>query len=80
MQTFKDLGIQIKDSAGNLRQPNAIFEDVAEIFHNTEDGAAKTALAVELFGKSGAALIPMLNDGKSGLQAFYARRNEWALC
>lgn len=31
MQTFKDLGIQIKDSAGNLRQPNAIFEDVAEI-------------------------------------------------
>lgn len=79
MQTFKDLGIQIKDSAGNLRQPNAIFEDVAEIFHNTEDGAAKTALAVELFGKSGAALIPMLNDGKSGLQAFYAEAKRMGL-
>lgn len=79
MQTFEDLGIQIKDSAGNLRQPNAIFEDVAEIFHNTEDGAAKTALAVELFGKSGAALIPMLNDGKSGLQAFYAEAKRMGL-
>lgn len=79
MQTFKDLGIQIKDSAGNLRQPNEIFEDVAEIFHNTKDGAAKTALAVELFGKSGAELIPMLNDGKSGLQAFYAEAERMGL-
>lgn len=32
MQTFEDLGIKIKDSAGNLRQPNEIFEDVADIF------------------------------------------------
>lgn len=56
MQTFEDLGIKIKDSAGNLRQPNEIFEDVADIFHNTEDGIGKTALAVELFGKSGADL------------------------
>ena len=79
MQTFKDLGIQIKDSAGNLRQPNEIFEDVAEIFHNTKDGAAKTALAVELFGKSGAELIPMLNDGKAGLKAFYAEAERLGL-
>lgn len=79
MQTFEDLGIKIKDSAGNLRQPNEIFEDVADIFHNTEDGIGKTALAVELFGKSGADLIPMLNDGKSGLQAFYAEAERLGL-
>lgn len=79
MQTFEDLGIKIKDSAGNLRQPNEIFEDVAEIFHNTKDGAAKTALAVELFGKSGAELIPMLNDGKAGLKAFYAEAERLGL-
>lgn len=79
MQTFKDLGIQIKDSAGNLRQPNEIFEDVADIFHNTEDGIGKTALAVELFGKSGADLIPMLNDGKAGLKAFYAEAERLGL-
>lgn len=79
MQTFKDLGIKIKDSAGNLRQPNEIFEDVADIFHNTEDGIGKTALAVELFGKSGADLIPMLNDGKAGLKAFYAEAERLGL-
>lgn len=79
MQTFEDLGIKIKDSAGNLRQPNEIFEDVADIFHNNEDGIGKTALAVELFGKSGAALIPMLNDGKDGLKAFYAEAERLGL-
>lgn len=79
MQTFEDLGIKIKDSAGNLRQPNKIFEDVADIFHNTEDGIGKTALAVELFGKSGADLIPMLNDGKAGLKAFYAEAERLGL-
>lgn len=79
MQTFEDLGIKIKDSTGKLRQPNEIFEDVADIFHNTEDGIGKTALAVELFGKSGAALIPMLNDGKGGLKAFYAEAERLGL-
>ena len=79
MQTFEDLGIKIKDSAGNLRQPHEIFEDVADIFHNTEDGIGKTALAVELFGKSGADLIPMLNDGKAGLKAFYAEAERLGL-
>lgn len=79
MQTFEDLGIKIKDSAGNLRQPNEIFEDVADIFHNTEDDIGKTALAVELFGKSGADLIPMLNDGKAGLKAFYAEAERLGL-
>lgn len=79
MQTFEDLGIKIKDSTGKLRQPNEIFEDVADIFHNTEDGIGKTALAVELFGKSGADLIPMLNDGKAGLKAFYAEAERLGL-
>lgn len=34
-----------------------------------EDGALKTSLAVQLFGKSGADLIPLLNSGRDGLAA-----------
>lgn len=68
-QVFKDLGINIKDSAGNLRAPNEILADVADIFKNTKDGAAKTALAYELLGRSGADMISLLNGGASGLEA-----------
>ena len=70
-QAFSDLGISLKDSGGNVRAPSEIFKDVAEVFSKTENGATKTALACEFFGKSGAELMPMLNEGKEGLTRFY---------
>ena len=70
-QAFSDLGISLKDAGGNVRAPSEIFKDVAEVFSKTENGATKTALACEFFGKSGAELMPMLNEGKEGLTRFY---------
>ena len=68
-QVFKDLGIKLKDSEGNLRAPNEILADVADVFKNTKDGAGKTALAYELLGRSGADMISLLNSGSDGLEA-----------
>lgn len=68
-QVFKDLGIKLKDSAGNLRAPNEVLADVADVFKNTKDGAGKTALAYELLGRSGADMISLLNGGSEGLEA-----------
>lgn len=67
-QAFKTLGISVKDSEGNLKSSSAIMTEVAGKFAGMEDGAGKTALAMRLFGKSGAELIPLLNSGKAGLQ------------
>lgn len=68
-QVFKDLGIKLKDGAGNLRAPNEILSDVADVFKNTKDGAGKTALAYELLGRSGADMISLLNGGADGIEA-----------
>lgn len=70
LQTFNDLGVKIRDARGNIRASNEIFGDFADIFAGIEDGATKTALTVELFGGSGAQLIPMLNMGRAGLKDF----------
>jgi len=67
-KSFKAMGVSITDSAGKLREPNEVFLDIAEKFSKVEDGAAKTALAIKLFGKSGADLIPLLNEGRSGIK------------
>lgn len=40
---------------------------IADKFKAMPDGAAKTALAMDLFGRSGAELIPTLNLGRDGL-------------
>ncbi len=65
--TFSRIGVSVRDAGGEVRSTEDIIGDVAEKFAGMEDGAAKTALAVDLFGKSGTNLIPMLNAGRDGL-------------
>lgn len=67
---FKTLGVNIRDSSGALRGADQVLGDVANRFSEYADGANKSALAVELFGKSGAKLIAFLNEGKEGLEKF----------
>lgn len=66
---FAALGISVTDAAGNVRASEDVFAEVAERFVRMEDGATKTALAIQIFGKSGADLIPLLNSGRDGLKA-----------
>ena len=56
------LGIRAKDVSGNLRDPADVMNDIALKLAEFEDGAGKTAVAMELFGKSGAAMLPVLKD------------------
>ena len=64
---FAALGINVKTSSGSLKGADELLAEIAAQFAGFEDGAAKTALAVKLFGKAGADLIPLLNAGASGL-------------
>ncbi|WP_292638535.1 hypothetical protein, partial [Mesorhizobium sp.] len=64
---FDRLGVKIKDANGKLRSNEAIVRDLAEAFSRMPDGALKSALAIELFGKSGANFLPFLNQGRKGL-------------
>ncbi|MDZ4865912.1 MAG: phage tail tape measure protein [Alphaproteobacteria bacterium] len=65
---FKVLGINVKDAEGHLRSHLDVMLDVADRFAGMEDGAKKSALAVDIFGRSGAQLIPTLNEGRVGIE------------
>lgn len=69
---FNALGISVQNANGSLRSSDQVLIDVADKFARMEDGAQKTALAVQLFGRSGAEMIPFLNQGRSGLSALTA--------
>lgn len=64
---FQALGVSVTDAGGKVRGTEAVLGDLAERFSRMDAGASKTALAMEVFGKSGAKLIPFLNAGKAGL-------------
>lgn len=70
VRALNRLGIETRSTDGRLRSTSAVLEDVADRFAKMEDGAQKSALASALFGnRIGASLIPMLNQGRDGLQA-----------
>ena len=64
---FDALGISVKNADGTLKSADTVLGEVAGKFATFADSTEKTALAVNLFGRSGADLIPLLNAGSEGI-------------
>lgn len=60
-------GIAIRDTNGELLSSDKILGNTADKFASMADGVEKNTLAVNLFGRSGAALLPFLNKGSAGV-------------
>jgi len=69
IRAFKALDVQFKNTDGTLRSTDAVLFDIADRFAGMEDGTKKTALAMDLLGRSGAQAIPLLNLSADGLRA-----------
>lgn len=70
IDTFNRLGIGVLDAGGNVRSTEAIFRDVAQAMTGIDDPSRRAAVAVDLFGKSGQKLLPVLEGGAAGLSEF----------
>jgi lambda family phage tail tape measure protein len=62
------MGISVKNTDGTLKSSSTVLGEIADKFSTYEDSANKTAIATQLFGKSGAELIPLLNAGSKGIK------------
>jgi hypothetical protein len=71
-QTFRAVGVEFKNQDGTLRATDQVLLDLADRFKAMPDGAEKSALAVQIFGKAGAELIPFLNQGRDGINELAA--------
>jgi hypothetical protein len=60
--SFEKLGVKAIEAGGQLRTTEAVLMDVAKSFEGMQSGAAKSALAQELFGKTGSKMIPLLEQ------------------
>lgn len=68
LASFRALGITVKDSEGNIKSADKVLVDLADKFSNMPDGVEKTAMAMKVFGKSGADMIPFLNGGSASIK------------
>jgi len=71
--TLRQFGVTTADTT------ESAFTKIANGFAKIPDSAGKTAKAIEIFGKAGADLIPLLNEGGDGLEAFRKRAEELGL-
>jgi len=75
-ESYEALGISVRDSDGNLKSSEVLLGDIAERFSDMPNGATKAALAMEIFGRSGAQLIPLLNAGREELEKWNYETSE----
>ncbi|WP_208279282.1 DUF4214 domain-containing protein [Massilia oculi] len=76
---FAKLGISSKNLDGSFKSNKDMLYELADEFAGMEEGVQKVALAQEIFGKSGAAMLPLLNGGAEGLREMDAMARQLGL-
>lgn len=61
-ETFRDLGIQVRDEAGRFRDVNDVFVETIDKLQGVESGAERAAYAQQLMSDDGARLMAVLGD------------------
>ena len=65
--TLSKLGLRLSD-LGRL-SPDQQFELLADRISKIQDPAIRAATAMEVFGKTGTSLLPLMQDGAKGIEA-----------
>ena len=68
-EMIKRLGIDVKDTSGNIKDNATLFFDLADAITAIESPTAQAATAMTLLGDDGVRLLPILNKGSAHLRA-----------
>ena len=79
VELFARLGIAYRETNGALRDTGEVFREVADRLSKMPDGADKAAIALDIFGRSGANLVPLLNEGAVGIAELEERARRLGL-
>ena len=62
-EAFKQLGINVTNSDGSLRDTTEVFDEVIASLGKMDNATERDALAMKIFGKSAQELNPLIADG-----------------
>ena len=69
-KSFKELGISVRDSNGNLRDANEVFYEALDALSKIDNETERDQAAMALFGKSADELAGIIDDGGASLKAY----------
>ena len=69
-EAYRQLGVAITDSNGNLRSAEAVFYDTIDALGKMENGTERDATAMKLMSKSAQELNPLISAGSEVLKGY----------
>ena len=67
---FADLGVEVKNSDGSMRDATDVFYDTLEALSQIENETERDQKAMEIFGKSADSLAGIIDDGGQALKEY----------
>lgn len=77
-ETFRKLGVRVRDAHGRLKPVGQILEESADGFRSLKSDTDRTALAQRAFGRVGTALVPLVKQGTTAIVEMRKRANDLA--
>lgn len=77
IDTLDALGLSVDQLLA--MSPEDQFKTLADVIGGIEDPTLKAAAAMRVFGRGGSALLPMLSEGRSGIEALQAEARNLGL-
>ena len=69
--TWNQLGIEVMNADGSLRDAQEVFLEVIDVLAQIENATQRDAVSMEIFGRSAQDLNPLIVQGTDAFQAFY---------
>lgn len=69
-KAFQQLGIDVTNADGTLRDANDVFDEAIDKLGKVENQTERDALTMDLFGRSGKELNPIIDAGSEALDQF----------
>lgn len=73
---FKKLGVSVKDSNGQLRSQEEVFNDSVRAIQRIKNPTEKAIISNKLFGKSAIDMKPLLNQSAESVDALRQKAND----
>lgn len=67
-RAIERLRVSVVDASGGMRPLEDVLGDLAEAFQRLGRGPQATALALQIFGRQGHAMLPLLMRGRAGVE------------
>lgn len=74
--TWNQLGIEVMNADGSLRDAQEVFLEVIDVLGQIENATQRDAVSMEIFGRSAQDLNPLIVQGTDAFQSFYDKASD----